>query len=77
MRFKTRWSSISKKSRADIRKKNIESTFFSSEIQATDSALIGWMAKMSPAKNAPGICSRRKTRQRRSAFAACSKILTA
>src|SRR5437762_4840953 len=34
-RFRIRWSSISKKSRAEIRKKNMASMFFSSEIQAT------------------------------------------
>src|SRR5438067_4798421 len=33
-RFSTRWSSISKKKRAEIRKKNMASMFFSSEIQA-------------------------------------------
>src|ERR1043165_8088510 len=38
---RTRWSSASKKHRAEVKKKNIERRFFSSEIQATDSAWIG------------------------------------
>src|SRR5260370_3390431 len=70
-----RLASLRKKQKIDNRTKNIERTFFSSEIHATDSALTGWIPKMSPATQAPGTLSRRKTNQTSNALAACRTIL--
>ena len=59
------------------RKKSIATRFFRWVIQATDSTLTGWRAKIRAARYAPGIFSRFKIVQSRSASPICIRTLVA
>src|SRR5438045_516111 len=72
-RFASESSWLRRKKRSDEAKKNMESVFFRSVIQATDSTFTGCTTKSSAAHQAPGIFSRASTRQSRMALKECRR----